>query len=317
MFEPTLRLRVAGKSEIANGIFQFELNEAQGQPLPSFTPGSHLSVRTPSGLVNKYSLVNSPLETGRYVIAVKRDAQGRGGSVSMADDLVAGAEIDSSLPDNAFELNTDRPDIIFIAGGIGITPIYSMIQYLLGIGMDRFMLYYFSRNAQSTPYLAEFRSPELSGRAVIHHDDGDPEKSFDLWPVLEKPRDCRIYCCGPRFLMESVKDMTGHWPAGRVKFESFGAEARRVKNNIPFSVRLQRSGRLVRVDENTSILDALTAQGVHVPCSCESGTCGTCKTGLVEGDVDHRDMVLDESEKDNHIMVCVSRARSGDLVLDL
>ena len=315
--EPRLKLNVVGKKEIANGIFEFELRDPAGQPLPAFTPGSHISVRTPAGLINKYSLSNSALETDRYVIAVKKDEQGRGGSVSMADDLAQGAQIDVSLPENAFELTNKRTDYIFIAGGIGITPIYSMIQYLLGTGVDTFKLYYLTRNAQSTAYRDELNTSTLQGRTVIHHDDGNLDNGYDLWPVLENPRNSQIYCCGPRFLMECVKDMTGHWPAGSVTFESFGTEAKQAKNNIPFAVTLQSSGKTIQVDEKTTILEALAKNGVIVPSSCESGTCGTCKTGLIAGDADHRDMVLDESERHCKIMVCVSRAKSGDLVLDL
>lgn len=318
IFEPKLKLTISSKTNIADGIVQFVLRLPQGGCLPRFTPGSHISVRTPCGLVNKYSLSNSPLDAERYVIAVKRDSQGRGGSVSMIDLLPEGGQIDCAFPDNAFALNTEnRQNIIFIAGGIGITPIYSMIQFLQETKTSRFKLYYFSRDAQSTAYLEELSDSTLKDCVTIHHDGGDPNKSFDLWPVLETPRDSRIYCCGPRFLMESVKDMTGHWPTERVVFESFGTEAKQAKNNIPFSAVLRRSGTVIQVDEKTSLLEALLANGVNVPCSCESGTCGTCKTGLVDGDVEHRDMVLDEAERQNHIMVCVSRARKGNLVLDL
>ncbi len=315
--ELTLKLDVVGKHEIANGIFEFELRDPAGQPLPPFTPGSHISVRTPSGIINKYSLSNSPLETDRYVIAVKRDAQGRGGSMSMADDLVQEAQIDVSLPDNAFELTDKRTNYIFIAGGIGITPIFSMIQYLLGTGINTFQLYYLTRNAQSTAYRKELNAPTMQGRVVIHHDEGNIDDCYDLWPVLENPGNTQIYCCGPRFLMEEVKDMTGHWPVGTVTFESFGTEAKQAKNNVPFTVTLKSSGETIEVDEKTTILEALAKNGIIVPSSCESGTCGTCKTGLISGDVDHRDMVLDESEQQCKIMVCVSRAKSGNLVLDL
>src|SRR5690606_8939219 len=146
----------------------------------------------------------------------------------------AGDQLDVSLPENAFELTNKRTHYIFIAGGIGITPIYSMIQYLLGTGVDTFKLYYLSRNAQSTAYIEELSQPALRDRVVIHHDEGNIDNCYVLWPVLENPGNNQIYCCGPRFLMEGVKDMTGHWPAGTVTFESFGTEAKQAKNNIAF-----------------------------------------------------------------------------------
>ena len=317
MHPTSMTLRVASKKEIARDIIQFELRDPEGEALPPFTAGSHISVKTPCGLVNKYSLCNCPGETDRYVIAVKRDEKGRGGSVSMAQDLAEGAELQASIPDNAFELTDKRPDFIFIAGGIGITPIYSMIQSLKARGIESFRLFYLTRDPESTAFLQELGSADLKDKVVIHHDNGNLDDAYDLWPVLEHPKNSQVYCCGPRFLMEEVKDMTGHWNEGTVTFESFGTEAKQAQNNVAFDVVLQRRGQTIRVDERSTILEALAANNIIVPSSCESGTCGTCKTDLISGDVDHRDMVLTEDEQSCKIMVCVSRARTGNLVLDL
>ncbi|MBV6272118.1 PDR/VanB family oxidoreductase [Alcaligenaceae bacterium CGII-47] len=315
--ELSLDLIVQSKQQIANGIFEFDLRHPDGHPLPAFSAGAHLSVKTPIGLVNKYSLSNNPLQHDRYVIAVKREERGRGGSLSMADELMQGSILPVSLPNNVFELVPDRPEYIFIAGGIGITPIYSMIQSLYHQNIERFKLYYLTRDAPSTAYMEALAQSPFRDQVIIHHDEGDPERSFDLWPVLEKPAHRQIYCCGPRHLMEAVKDMTGHWSRDAVTFESFGTDAALSRTNVPFEVRLQRSDKIIQVSEQSTLLEALRESGVQVSSSCESGTCGSCRTGLISGDVEHRDMVLEDHELQDNIMVCVSRARGGTLVLDL
>jgi phthalate 4,5-dioxygenase reductase subunit len=135
--------------------------------------------------------------------------------------------------------------------------------------------------------------------------------------VFEKPANAHVYCCGPRGLMESVEDMSGHWPSGTVHFESFGVDAKAVADNQPFRVKLEKTQQTLDVPADKSILETLRAHGLRVPSSCESGTCGSCKTRLLAGEAEHRDMVLSDEEKNNHIMVCVSRAKSPELVLDL
>jgi phthalate 4,5-dioxygenase reductase subunit len=159
---------------------------------------------------------------------------------------------------------------------------------------------------------------ERRGRVTIHHDEGDPARAYDLWPVLEQPKGAHVYCCGPRGLMEAVRDMTGHWPSSAVHFEDFGiGGAQATADSRPFTVRLARSGRELTVPATASLLDTLRGHGVRVASSCESGTCGSCRTGLLDGEADHRDLVLAEHERHCNIMVCVSRARSNMLVLDL
>ena len=143
----------------------------------------------------------------------------------------------------------------------------------------------------------------------IHHDGGDLAKALDLWPVVEKPQG-HLYCCGPRGLMQSVRDMTGHWSPSAVHFEAFTEAGEPKPDDRPFTVRLAKSGGSVAVPVGKTILEALRDHGLDVPSSCESGTCGTCRTRLISGDVDHRDLVLADDEHAGNIMVCVSRARS-------
>jgi phthalate 4,5-dioxygenase reductase subunit len=312
-----MALRVAHKREIAHGIFLFELT-GDDTALPPFTAGSHLLVRTPSGQERRYSLCNAPSETGRYVIAVKRDADGAGGSISMADAVSIDDQLTVSLPQNYFPLSDEARSHLLIAGGIGITPILSMARHLVETGSDLRLIY-----CARSPSLAAFReklsAAPFADRTLIHFDDGDPTKSLNLAPLLAKrPDGAHVYCCGPRPLMQAVREGTKHWPHPAVHFEDFGSSKSTDRDGErPFRVRLARSGRLLEVPPGVSILEALRRQGCDAPCSCESGTCGTCRTGLISGTADHRDFVLDESEQASSIMICVSRAVSDELVLDL
>ncbi len=306
--------RVTRAERIADDIHLFELRDRAGGELPAFSAGAHVSLRVPNGLIRKYSLCNDPADRDRYVIAVKREAGGRGGSECLIRELVAGAQVPVSAPANNFALAKSPAGYTFIAGGIGITPIMSMIRQLMATG-GRFKLYYCTRSPAATAFCDELSLPALRGKVTIHHDGGDLAKALDLWPIVEKPQG-HLYCCGPRGLMQAVRDMTGHWSPSAVHFEAFTEAAEAKPDDRPFTVRLAKSGGSVAVPVGQTILDALRQHGLDVPSSCESGTCGTCRTRLVSGEPDHRDLVLADDERAGNLLVCVSRARSGELVID-
>lgn len=308
---------VANKRAVACDTFLFELVALDGESLPAFTPGAHATVVTPKGVRRNYSLCSDAADKMRYEIAVKRDAKGRGGSISMADDVHEGALLTISAPRNNFPLSPRASKSIFIAGGIGITPILSMMRSLKRSDYDHsFQLLYCTRDAECTAFVDVLQT-EFPGLVTIHHDNGDINNAFDFWHVFEKPTGAHVYCCGPKGLMDGVADMSGHWPSGSIHFESFGVDAKAFLENTAFDVTLQRSGRRVSVGAEQTLLEALRANGYVVRSSCESGTCGSCKTGLISGQVEHRDAVLSDDEKVDHILVCVSRAATGELVLDL
>lgn len=314
----THTLEISSLKQVAEGIFEFELTDPSGADLAEFTAGSHICVEVPNGQVRRYSLCNNPTERHRYVIAVKREENGTGGSLSLTTDAKAGDLIRVSVPRNDFELKGDPARYIFIAGGIGITPILSMIHHLQNSGNKPFKLYYLSRDPEQAAYLDLLKMPEFQGKVLIHHDHGDPAQAFDLWPALEQPKGAYVYCCGPRGLMEAVRDMTGHWSKSSVTFEDFGAtNAKTMVEDKAFTVRLRKDNEAISVPAGVSILEALRDKGHNIPYSCESGTCGSCRCHLVEGEAEHRDLVLSEAEQQNNIMVCVSRARSAELILDL
>jgi ferredoxin-NADP reductase len=179
-------LQVTEAAPAAQGIQSFELRHPQGLPLQPFSAGSHLRVKTPSGMLRQYSLCNDPAETDRYRIAVKREDSGRGGSASMVDQLQPGDLLEVGLPENQFALDDRASRFLLIAGGIGITPMLSMAYQLNSEGRP-YQLIYLSRDAQSTAFLEELRGPEFAGKVKVHHDQGDPARALDLWPLLEKP----------------------------------------------------------------------------------------------------------------------------------
>jgi phthalate 4,5-dioxygenase reductase subunit len=319
-----MSLLVQSKTEIAQDIYLFELvSPNKANPvLPPFTAGSHVLVLTPRGLARRYSLCNAPSERDRYVIAVKRDAAGGGGSVSLIDSVRAGERLHVSAPLNYFPLAEEASSHLLIAGGIGITPMLAMMRALSEKQAD-FKLIYCTRSPETTAFLDVLAASEFAGRVQIHHDYGDRACSLEIAPlVADRKGETHLYCCGPRPLMEAVHAQTKHWPHAAVHFEDFGSSASNspiggVAGEKEFTVTLAKSGATVVVPSGVTILNALREQGMSLPSSCESGTCGACRTGLLSGEAEHRDFVLDDDEMESEIMICVSRAKSDRLVLDL
>jgi phthalate 4,5-dioxygenase reductase subunit len=311
-------LRVRRKQTIARDIVRLELTHPQGQDLPDWSAGAHIRLATPNGHIRSYSLCGPVDARDHWAIAVKREANGRGGSISLADEVHEGDELPFRGGDNLFPLDAQARTHILIAGGIGLTPLYAMAQTLAQNPEAKFHLYVCSRDPEGTAFLNELQQAPWRDQVTLHHDAGNPDDSLDLWPVLETPSEAHVYCCGPQGLMDSVRDMSGHWPTHQIHFESFGASQQGWAENQAFEVVLRRSGQRLTIPADLSILECLRSAGVKVGSSCESGTCGSCKTGLLAGAVEHRDMVLLADEQATHIMPCVSRSVGGaTLELDL
>ncbi len=311
-----LPLLVMRNDKIADGIHILEFRDAGGQPLPKFSAGAHIAIQAPNGLLRKYSLCNDPAERDRYLVAIKREANGRGGSCNLIDNTKAGDELMVAPPVNDFGLPPRAQDFLFIAGGIGVTPMMAMIREVLA-QKKRFRLYYCSRSPETTAFRDELAAPEFAGNVTIHYDQGDPARSLDLRPILaERKNREHLYCCGPRPLMEAVREMTDHWSSTAVHFEAFSEAETHKADDKPFKVKLARSGEVIEVPTSKTILEVLRDHGLEVPSSCETGTCGTCRTKMLGGVADHRDLVLAEHEKVDTIMICVSRARSDEITID-
>ncbi|MGB7299846.1 MAG: PDR/VanB family oxidoreductase [Burkholderiaceae bacterium] len=328
MSDSLLALTVARRESLTSEIERFDLTAAPGQVLPGFTPGAHISVQTPCGAMRRYSIISNPADKSAYSIAVKREQNGRGGSVSMHQQAQVNDRILVEAPANEFEL-VDSPAYLFIAGGIGITPIWSMVQALQRLAQQQsaeqfagqfktadWHLVYCTRSARQTAFLTELTDPSIADRVTIHHDNGQADAAFDFWPLLETPDNRHIYCCGPQPLMDDIADMTGHWPVRAIHTESFSPVQAVREDDQPFVVRIAGQSAALHVAADQSLLQALRAAGHEMRSSCESGTCGTCKLGYRgSGQIDHRDLFLMPEEKHNCLMACVSRVVDGDIEL--
>lgn len=309
-----MQARVTEKRMLTPSVCEFTL-ATDDEKLLQFDPGSHITVETPSGAMRRYSLVNDAADNlNKFVIAVKRDTNSRGGSKSMHDQIEKGSILNISMPENTFPLK-EAPEYLLIAGGIGVTPIFSMAKYLDKQGKS-FRIIYCSRSSGDSPYLEELKKL-FSGKLNINHTEGNSENRYDFWDDFSEIKNIHVYCCGPEPLLEEIKAISGHWPEGRVNFETFKPVEITRANDVSFKVTLAKSKQTIIVSGDRSILEAVRDAGISTTSSCESGTCGSCKTKLIKGTVGHRDMVLMEDEKENHIMICVSRPVSGDLTIDL
>ncbi|HVO90392.1 MAG TPA: PDR/VanB family oxidoreductase [Casimicrobiaceae bacterium] len=309
------RVRVLAVRDVAIDVRAFDLAAADGRPLPSYTAGAHIDVHVPAGMVRQYSLCGDLRATDRYVIAVKKEPVSRGGSLSMHEDVEVDSVLAIGTPRNYFALASDAAPSLLIAGGIGITPIYAMAQSLAAEGRD-FALHYCARSEAHAAFHAELQAL-APGRLVTH---------FSEVPVLNvagllaaQPAQTHVYCCGPVGLMAAVKDAASHWETSRVHFEWFAAPAVDRSHDGSFEIELKRSGRVLNVPADRTILQVLRDNGIDAASSCEEGVCGTCETALLEGAADHRDLLLTPEERASNrtIMICCSRARSSRLVLDL
>ncbi|OVZ61257.1 phthalate 4,5-dioxygenase [Pigmentiphaga sp. NML080357] len=311
-----LRVRIARKQSIAQDTWLFELRRENGE-LPAFDAGSHIAVQTPAGQVRRYSLSNAPFERSHYAIAVKREPRGQGGSLSLTDQTREGDWLSISAPQNYFPLATAARRSLLIAGGIGITPLLSMARHLQAAGHP-FRLVYLTRAPGQTAFLDDCTRSPMAAHTVLHHTYGDPRRAFDLAALLaERGQDEHLYCCGSRRLMQAVRTAASHWPAGTLHFEDFGSAQPTHESDRPYTVRLARSGLTVEVRPGITMLAALREAGIDAPSSCESGTCGACRTRVLAGQAEHRDFILDEDEQERDVIICVSRAQGPELVLDL
>ncbi|WP_327298028.1 MULTISPECIES: PDR/VanB family oxidoreductase [unclassified Streptomyces] len=305
------RLLITERAPEADGVVRLRLESASGEPLDAWTPGAHLDLVLPSGLVRQYSLCGDPADREAYTVATRLIEDGRGGSREVHEQLHEGAEIEIRGPRNRFPL-VEAASYVFVAGGIGITPVLPMLRAAEAAGA-RWRLVYCGRTRASMPFLAE--AEKLGGGAgrvtVVPQDElGHPGLEFG-----DDPAGTAYYCCGPEGLLEAV---TAALPAGAaLHLERFAPQAADAADADSFDVELRRSGRTVTVAPGSTVLAAVRAEVANVPYSCEQGFCGTCQQRVIDGEIDHRDELLTDAERDDSMLICVSRARGGRLVLDL
>ncbi len=315
----TLTVEVADVRAEARDVMTLELRAPGGGALPPFEPGAHLEITLPNGLVRHYSLINDWRETERYVVAVGRAANSRGGSDYIHRHVRAGMRLTISAPRNNFRLEMDADRYLFVAGGIGLTPIMAMIRRCEAENKS-WRLIYAARSRQRAAFYEDLCG--FGAERVHFHFDDECGQVLDVSDAVSRWQEGeRIYCCGPAPLMQTMETLTQHLPTGTVRFEWFTApdDGLGPEDNDSFQVQLRRSGLDLVVPPDKSILQVLEENGVDVPFSCREGLCGTCQTAVCEGEPDHRDYVLSDEEREagSSMMVCVSRAKSPVLVLDL
>jgi len=313
-----LRVRLTNMHFEALGIASYEFRRVSAsEPLPSFTAGAHIDVHLPGNLVRSYSLINDPRERDRYVIAIQHEATGRGGSTYFHTVPRVGMEFDINSPVNDFPLYEDADDSVFICGGIGITPVLSMIARLETLA-KRWHLYYAARSPENAPFLGQLSEWADSGQVRMFIGSGSKDRMSIKEAIGAGPTNAHFYCCGPRAMLDDFIDQCSGLPQDRVHFERFGAALAPALSG-GFELVLAKSGKTVRVAPGQTMLDVLLEQNVPIQYSCSAGVCGTCKTAVLEGIPDHRDDYLTEREKqiNNVIMVCCSGAKTDRLVLDI
>lgn len=308
-----ITLRVHKTTWLAHGVVRVDLRHPDGEALPEWQPGAHLTLHLANGLQRQYSLCGDPADRHVYSVAVLREPASRGGSAWVHERLTAGTLLDVDSPRNNFPL-IDADRYLLIAGGIGITPILPMARHLAARGRP-WQLLYCGRSRDSMAFL-----PDLGRDEVTVHADDERDGPPDLTSALaEVAPGTAVYCCGPEPLLAAVERAV---PDGvDLHVERFRAVATptTATGDTAFDVVCAGSGTTVRVTPDVSILDALATEGITVPSSCREGVCGTCETKVLSGEPDHRDVLLTDDEKASGatMLPCVSRCRSSELVLDL
>ncbi len=311
--DQTMQVRTRALIWEAPGVVTLELAMPDGSALPPFTPGAHIDLKLPDGTLRQYSLWGDPSDTSHYRVGIRAVADGASSSF-VHHKLRPGELVTVSSPRNHFPL-VDASRYIFVAGGIGITPLIPMMRDATSNGRPWKLLYCNRRN-EDAPFLKQIGA--LGGKISMHASDHTRLNVMQRFAAVEP--DTMVYCCGPERLMKAVEEATAAWPAGTVHFEWFtprGRPANEVSDG--FEVVCQQSGLTLTVPPDKSILDVLSEAGIEVPRSCEQGICGTCEIRVVSGEVDHRDSILSAGERaaSQSMMICVSRARGAQLVLDI
>ncbi|MET7689574.1 PDR/VanB family oxidoreductase [Streptomyces sp. NPDC005483] len=315
---PPTTLTVAARTVAADGVVSLTLRRPDGGSLPAWTPGAHIDVLLDSDagdLVRQYSLCGDPAERGAWQIAVLREPQGRGGSAYVHERLHEGVTVRVRGPRNNFPL---RPAArhLFIAGGVGITPILPMVEAAEAAGAD-WSLLYGGRTRSSMAFLD--RLAPHGDRVLIRPQD--EYGLLDLAAHLGVPKEgTLVHACGPEPLLRAVQEQCASWPTGTLGVERFApVPAADTGAAVAFEVELARSGLTLTVPPDRSVLETVEEAGVEVDFSCREGTCGTCETDVLDGTPDHRDSLLTEDERaaGDTMFICVSRSRGPRLVLDL
>ncbi|UOQ57456.1 PDR/VanB family oxidoreductase [Leucobacter allii] len=316
MSAPTL-VSVERIDSPADGVRRVRLAPADGSALPAWSPGAHVELQLPNGLVRQYSLCGDPRDTRGWELAVLREEESRGGSAFLHEELGIGDELLVTAVRDHFGFAVDAPAVVLIAGGIGITPLLPMIVALEDRGVP-WTLHYAGRRRERMVALPSLLLRHADRVRVYVSEEG---ARLDLASVVAEAGERAVfYACGPERLLADVESVVGAAAADRLRLERFRPrEAAPGTVDEAFTVELAETGVEVEVPPGRSILEAVRSAGADVASSCEEGTCGSCETVVLDGRPDHRDSVLSELERElgETMMICVSRACGTRLVLEL
>lgn len=318
----TLKVRVDALREEAHGVRSFSISRVDGLPFDVYDPGAHIDVTGPSGVTRQYSLCGDPGCLDSHVFAVKKEEQSRGGSRSLHEEVTVGTELAVGAPRNLFRLEENADEHILIGAGIGITPLLSM-AYRLVERNARFTLHYFARSETHAAFMTLLTRAPFDQHVKLHFGVERESLAVELDAcVRDAGPNSHVYTCGPAPFMDRVVEIAqARLPAASIHLERFKAEPAPALDTAleSFEVRLASSGKTVRVDQKTSIVEALASIGIEVDTSCGEGVCGTCMVDVVSGEPEHRDHCLSKAERASNSVICccISRSRSPVLVLDL
>jgi len=289
-------------------------------PLPVFTPGAHIDLHLPNGLIRNYSLSNDSAESHRYVLGILRDRASRGGSRCVHHDLRIGMPLTISSPRNHFALDESAAHTVLVAGGIGITPLLCMARRLHALGAS-FEMLYFARDRQHAAFLPELKALGMPLHLHFDTEAGGPPDLKGLLGKREPSTNLHHYACGPAPMLDAFEHVCAELGHENAHLERFSAQEIKVSEDAreSYTVELRKSGKFITVNNGKSLLDTLLEAGIRIESSCCEGICGTCETRVLAGEPDHRDSVLTAKERASNktMMVCVSGCKSENLVLDI
>jgi ferredoxin-NADP reductase len=314
-----MRVMVHAVRYEADGVLSYEMRALDRSAMPAFTAGAHIDLALPNGLSRSYSLINHSDERDRYVIAVNKDPNSRGGSKYICDNIHPGTILDITSPSNTFRLADDALFSVFIGGGIGITPLLCMIRRMEQLKRD-WRLFYAARIRKRAPFLDEFAKLEqaIAGRVTITFDHEPGNRMLDIAAIIRgQPAGAHFYCCGPGGMLKAFEDATQTLPHELLHSECFSSDVAKAQGG--YEIVLARSKKAFWVGPGRTILSTLLENGITVPRSCLEGVCGTCETVVLEGTPDHRDKVLSVRERASNkkMMICCSGSIGERLVLDI
>jgi len=309
---------VAKKTIEANNMVSLELVDPAGAELPAFSAGSHIDVTIPNGMVRQYSLYNSATERHRYLIGIWKDANSRGGSVAMHQDINVGDTLKVSEPRNRFAVPRDTARAVLLARGIGVTPILSIADHLKAKNIP-FELHYLFAGGSPGSFQGTIEASAFAENTTFYLEGGQPP--FNPVTLLaDRPEDTHLFICGVDWWMDPIAKtaQTKGFGVNRIHMERFGGKAPAPLLDKVFSVKVASTGKTYEIPGDKSVTGALEERGVRIPTSCEQGACGTCKVKVLEGEVDHRDKRLTAAQREEGWMLaCVSRGKGDLLVLDI